>query len=314
MKREIQSLYVLKALSAFFVVLIHFPLSCQALITPVIRTAVPVFFIISGYFLVASDGSISKDKVKRGIVKMIKYVLLYNCLFVVFNYLFYGYATVYDELKWLLATAVLASPFGYHLWYLTAYLQVLIYLYVAMYIKRKFMFQVAPFLYLVGVVLMAWPGISILLGRNFMFLGIPCVLAGIYLRRHESAIMSWFMPRRRKVLLAAFFLTYLEYALRLGASINYGDFGLLTLPFSCILFLFSISFDKAVFPQWLVSIGKKYSLDIFIYHVMVGALLLKVEYFEQFTSIIGIVIFLLSWLLCIVLNRTQRFFSRFSMS
>lgn len=77
---------------------------------------------------------------------------------------------------------------------------------------------------------------------------------------------------------------------------------------------FSISFDKAVFPQWLVSIGKKYSLDIFIYHVMVGALLLKVEYFEQFTSIIGIVIFLLSWLLCIVLNRTQRFFSRFSMS
>lgn len=145
MKREIQSLYVLKALSAFFVVLIHFPLSCQALITPVIRTAVPVFFIISGYFLVASDGSISKDKVKRGIVKMIKYVLLYNCLFVVFNYLFYGYATVYDELKWLLATAVLASPFGYHLWYLTAYLQVLIYLYVAMYIKRKFMFQVAPF-------------------------------------------------------------------------------------------------------------------------------------------------------------------------
>ena len=64
---------------------------------------------------------------KRGIVKMIKYVLLYNCLFVVFNYLFYGYATVYDELKWLLATAVLASPFGYHLWYLTAYLQVLIY-------------------------------------------------------------------------------------------------------------------------------------------------------------------------------------------
>ena len=308
MKREIRSLYALKALSAFFVVLIHFPIFCEGLIAPIIRTAVPIFFIISGYFLVAPDGNISMEKVKHGIVKMIKYVLLYNCMFIIFNYLCYGYATKYDEFKWLFATAVLASPFGHHLWYLTAYLQVLIYLYVAIkYIKREFMFHIAPLLYLVGVVLIVWPGTPLLIVRNFMFLGIPCVLVGVYLRQHESAIMSWFISRRWKVLVATFLLAYFEYVLRRWVSIKYGDFGMLTLPFSCVLFLFSISFDKAVFPQWLVSIGRKYSLGIYVYHVMVGALLLKVGYFERFTSIIGIIIFLLSWFMCILLHRTQRF-------
>ncbi len=311
MKKEIQSLYVLKALSAFFVVLIHFPLFCQELIFPIIRTAVPVFFIISGYFLVAPDGSISVDKVRYGIIKMIKYVLLYNLLYLVFNYLCYGYFTIYGEYKKLFARAVLGSPFGYHLWYLTTYLEVLLCLYVVVkYVKRKFLLSIAPFLYLVGVVLMAWPGISILLGRNFVFWGIPCVLAGVYLRQHEQAIMHWFRLRRWKVLMVVFFLTYLEYALRHWVSINYGDYALLTLPFSCALFLFFISFDKTVFPQWLVSIGKKYSLDIYIYHVMVGILLLKVSFFEQLKPFIGVVIFLLSWFLSIFLHSGQRFFSR----
>ena len=206
MKKEIQSLYVLKALSAFFVVLIHFPLFCQELIFPIIRTAVPVFFIISGYFLVAPDGSISVDKVRYGIIKMIKYVLLYNLLYLVFNYLCYGYFTIYGEYKKLFARAVLGSPFGYHLWYLTTYLEVLLCLYVVVkYVKRKFLLSIAPFLYAALDCLMAWPGISILLGRNFVFWGIPCVLAGVYLRQHEQAIMHWFRLRRWKVLMVVFF-------------------------------------------------------------------------------------------------------------
>lgn len=252
------------------------------------------------------------ERVQHGIIKMIKYVLLYNLLYLIFNYLCYGYVTIYDEPKKLLARAALGSPFGYHLWYLTTYLEVLLYVYLVIrFIKRKFMFNIAPLLYLIGVVLIAWPGVSILLGRNFVFLGIPCVLAGVYLRQHELAIMRWFEPRRWKILMAAFFLTYLEYALRLWTSVNYGDYALLTLPFSCVLFLFFISFSKVPFPRWLVSIGKKYSLDIYIYHLMVGVLLLKIPFFEQLTPIIGIIIFLLTWFFSVLLHQGQKFFVQF---
>ena len=54
MGKKIYSLYLLKCICAFFVVGIHFPFYGKGLLLPLIVVAVPVFFIISGYFVCPS--------------------------------------------------------------------------------------------------------------------------------------------------------------------------------------------------------------------------------------------------------------------
>ncbi len=64
------SLYILKAICSFLIVFIHLPgIAFEAtILQPLMRIGVPVFFMISGYFLI-SDKSISIIKVTRQLKK-----------------------------------------------------------------------------------------------------------------------------------------------------------------------------------------------------------------------------------------------------
>lgn len=50
-RAEIPPLYALKALCALFVVIIHTNMIGKEALSPLVRIAVPVFYIITGYFL-----------------------------------------------------------------------------------------------------------------------------------------------------------------------------------------------------------------------------------------------------------------------
>lgn len=50
MKKAVPLIYSLKTLCAFAVVALHSDLYYKSLVIPLLRIAVPVFFIISGYF------------------------------------------------------------------------------------------------------------------------------------------------------------------------------------------------------------------------------------------------------------------------
>ena len=54
-RKSISSLYVLKAICAFLVVIIHFPMKYGYYFYPIVRIAVPCFFMISGYFLYSDN-------------------------------------------------------------------------------------------------------------------------------------------------------------------------------------------------------------------------------------------------------------------
>ena len=51
MKTKIQSLFLLKAICALFVVIIHFPLAGKIYLDPLIKASVPIFYMITGYFM-----------------------------------------------------------------------------------------------------------------------------------------------------------------------------------------------------------------------------------------------------------------------
>jgi len=51
MKKEISSLYILKAIGALFILMIHFHFFKSQYFEPLYKCGVLIFFIISGYFL-----------------------------------------------------------------------------------------------------------------------------------------------------------------------------------------------------------------------------------------------------------------------
>lgn len=79
-RKEIPSLYVLKALCALFVVMIHTDFVGKAYLSPVIRIAVPCFYILSGYFLYAGNAQKECSRAWRWVKKAF---LLAVCLDVI---------------------------------------------------------------------------------------------------------------------------------------------------------------------------------------------------------------------------------------
>nr|WP_302830143.1 acyltransferase family protein [uncultured Bacteroides sp.] len=65
MKKEIQSIYVLKAICALLVVGIHVPSMLTNPLSPITRMAVPCFFMISGYFIVSNKENWLDDKLLK---------------------------------------------------------------------------------------------------------------------------------------------------------------------------------------------------------------------------------------------------------
>lgn len=83
MRSQYHSLYLLKAIGVLFVLMIHF--SCYKIqyFEPLYRCGVPLFYIISGFFLYAKDESVQIQKVKRSIVKIVK-LILFSILYIIY--------------------------------------------------------------------------------------------------------------------------------------------------------------------------------------------------------------------------------------
>ena len=123
---------ILRILMAFFVVCQHISnYSLVDFILPQSRIAVPVFFIISGYFLYDKD----QAEVRRKIAKSFKHILkifLWSTLL----YMMYGIYDNYpdgnfDFLKvgpwklfvFIVSCSPLNFPYGFHLWFLIGLLE-----------------------------------------------------------------------------------------------------------------------------------------------------------------------------------------------
>lgn len=73
MKNENSPIYILKGICAILVVLIHTDFFLKPLWTPIYRTSVPIFYMISGYYLLNKEYSINQETIKRQLKKIIKY-------------------------------------------------------------------------------------------------------------------------------------------------------------------------------------------------------------------------------------------------
>ena len=186
---------VLKAICAFLIVCIHipFPGTIGDYFTVLTRIAVPIFFMITGYFYI--------DTVKRGrelyqIKKIFILVVSANLIWLLWDAFcaairsgmgsFFNRFTVKNLLKFLILNE---SPFSGHLWYLGAILYVLIIVLIADRLHcRKIIYFLIPLL-LIGDLAFGKYSIVIwgqeflyIIVRNFLFVGLPYFCIGQIIR------------------------------------------------------------------------------------------------------------------------------------
>lgn len=202
LENRTESVDVLKAISAFLIVCIHAPFSGEisAYFIVFARVAVPIFFMITGYFY--SD-TVVRHKEKHQIMKIF-------CLFVEANILFFIWNIVLNILKrdslvtyiQLISTGksilkflvLNESPLAGHLWYLGAILYVLmIALIVDKFNCRKVLYYLTPLLLVADLVfgkyslLILHREFPYILVRNFLCVGIPYFVIGNLVREKQCA-------------------------------------------------------------------------------------------------------------------------------
>ena len=197
------TLDVIKLIAAYFVVFIHvpFPGKFGVMIETAARFAVPVFFIVSGFFAYGNDLDKIKKKIRNIFSLFVFASVLYNALNIgtrilsesstVAEYIngFFDFSVI---LKMLLLNCTYSAD---RLWFLPA----LIYVYAAYYLARKLKLKdevifgisfagMAAHLFLGEVLLAFGTELPYEFLRNFLLMGIPFFGTGMFLKKHENKI------------------------------------------------------------------------------------------------------------------------------
>lgn len=250
-KTEIDSLYCLKALCAFFVLVIHSSMYGRDEIFFLLKIAVPCFYVISGYFLYGGDARKEISRAWRWTKKV-----LVTYLFLVLVYLaisLFVQGTV-DSAKMLLCGVAFGFSPSVHLWYLSALWQALV---VFCCVRRMRCWS--PLIVVAALVASAYLNGS----YRYSCLWALALIGGGYfaaqyrISRIPALILSLIFLACMVVVYFCYQDTMFEMALLAKSGYFFASLCLLAL---CVRFPhFSV--------PWLSSIGKYHSGNIYYYHM-----------------------------------------------
>jgi surface polysaccharide O-acyltransferase-like enzyme len=248
MKRYI-ALDYLKLIMAFLVITIHVPIFTQAPLLwfeishGIARVAVPIFFIINGFFFQPLLNN--SDKVKK--------YLLHLCLIYVVWQIIYLPFSFDPNPKYILVTIL----FGFrHLWYVPALIggTILLYFFHKNKINDKHLLFLAIVLYLLGDILMRMVpfqlfGITLIFKyiRSFLFFGFPFIFIGYYIRKYKQDKIVGYDSIKLFLLTAVLLIAFLVEAYFAYTQIlpgNYQDFYILLLPLCPLIFVCTLKISK----------------------------------------------------------------------
>ena len=312
-RASVSSLYILKALLAFFVVTCHAPILLPWVNIPGLATE--LFFAITGYFLYSEDLGKIQSRIWKSIKKVIPIMIFLQLLYlplappdwkspvVLFNWVFMGIAN-FDAV---------------HLWYLTSLLYSLItFSLFIRFTKGKYI----PVLFLC---VLGW----MILGDyryfidgkdgsiylfNFISRALPFLAMGYWIRANESVLLQ---RKWLNIYIVLWVLSCSENLLVHTLSQGQADGGFVEIfPLRFAFFMLIISYKELGQGTWLETIGDKYSGNIYYYHmaVIIGwkALSPHSPLLNQIYDYAGaFVVFFISLLIAILIERCSLLFKRF---
>jgi len=327
-KRRI-GLDFIKYICSFMIVCIHAEYFGKSYFEPVTRFAVPVFFMVTGYFY---SSVVSHGRELAQIKKIIRLFIYTSILYFTWTILVLladglSLSDYFQSFKnpwlWFIFIFLNGSFLSEHLWYIHALLYVLIIIYFFDRRScRKRLYKLIPFLLLGNVVLgnysIALFGQSFLLvcSRNFLFFGLPFFLLGDYFRHSGTGAGNRSLLM---VLILSVITSELENILLLKSGALYVSDCFISTPFmACSLFLLIIKNEghlSRCFFTSVASIGKKTATTIYVIHPIVIYYLDKfVDAVSKYTPVAQIVhlcsapftVFFISTLVALLLNKLKK--------
>lgn len=279
-----------KLIASFFVVFIHapFPGKTGELINCLACFAVPMFFMISGYFNYGADSSAIRRRTKHIFSLIVTGTLMYlvwGCISTELqggSTIAYLRAWIFDPIEIVQWVILHYHPYAGHLWYLNA----LAACYLLFWVYTKFwedgQIRYQPFYYLAlnlfvicfifGVLPPANNADPVNIGiRDGWLMGIPMFGAGLFLREYQDVIFRRFQLTGKKLLIVilagALFSILQWYAAKIGI-----------MPFGTIIEVIALMLLLASHPKlpagwkWLERLAVHFgpiSTWIYITHLMV---------------------------------------------
>lgn len=329
-----KGLDILKCIASFLVICIHSPFVGEIgkYFNVISRCAVPIFFMITGFFY---KQTLEKGKENKQIIKIIKLSIISNLLYFLFTILINvingesirlyinNTFTIKNILNWILFNE---SPIAGHLWYLNALLYVLIIVkFVNKYNKMKILHILTPFLLITDVIFGKYSLITIktevpyVLLRNFLIVGIPYFCIGNYIS--EAIYKKRYMkPRKRIYILCILFFiltSVLERAILINFNVNaIRDHYISTTFLSVFAFLYFLSYENNCIGkvvEHIAKIGREYCTEIYILHPII------ITIFSTFFGniiiyryISPIFIFVCTTIVCIILKKLINVFKNYT--
>lgn len=280
-EKRYDGLDALKIICSFLVVCIHAPFdgTFGIIFEDLCVVAVPCFFMISGFFF---PRILSKGKENKQLIKILKITTISLACYFVWTWLFYKIANldfsyIIDRLLSFNGAVKFVffneSLFGYHLWYMMAFVWVLLMVKIAnMMGMKKLLLCVSPLLFVPGILLGRYANLSLghfvalSFSRNCYFLGLPCFCMGWIVAENLAWIKS---KLNKKFLLAAviFFglMGPVEHQILtwFGCDAE-GDLFISTPFYALSVFLYFLLFFRG---ERLSNLGRKYSAGIYFVHV-----------------------------------------------
>ena len=257
------TLDVYKIIACFLVIFIHSHVVCTGDVywVAIARMAVPVFFMISGYYY---SSIIQMGKERHYFNKIVRLTLTFTILYGLLGFRHLGSVIGLENLtNWLLFNDL---PFGGHLWYLYALIYVLLIVrFVPQLIGSTKSAYISVILFVFNIILSY--NMETLYYRNFLFTGLPYFLLGDFLntkrvsvQRHSNTVYIL-----GTLFLLLFLIAEYKFNMKYG-FVTIKDHYVMLYPLCIVLFSFAIKNPNFNRNGKLSSCGKKYSTDIYLYH------------------------------------------------
>lgn len=276
--KRLYSIDLLKMLCAILVIFIHVWTPYRNYVLPITRCAVPCFFIISGYLVYSVNKLIFEEHLQRSVKNIFKIFVWSTILFAFIKFLLAFKNNDFDFLQLsTLRDFILfnENPFGFHLWYINAYLYtLLIIFFFAKKNKLIYIYRTIPFLLLMDLCLGKYSFVlwnkefPYTYTRNFLCVGIPYFSIGMLIKQYKKQILKFnylYLFTFSGIILFSLG-SMVEYKILVEFNKNTVRDHYISSTFLAIsLFLFFVTL-KSNKSTFLSRLGEKYSLYIYIFH------------------------------------------------
>lgn len=278
MKTKNRCFDFLKGMACIGVVFIHiiFPGIFGEIIIKAARFAVPLFFMISGYYLWNDNTEAIIQKIPEKIKRLVKLTIISVLIYALYAFIFDRGMYNVNFIRVILIALVINDTShlfcAWQLWYLIA----LIYTYIVIFYllkwnKLSLMRVTVPMLLVLRLALGFSDTYALVFHQSYLFAGIPYVLIGMYVAKlkAEEGISSKY---NRVFIVSAILGLLFSFIGIMNVPIKgIGEIG--TIVYSVCLFVLGACNGELVINRTIEKIGEKLSLFVYVMHVCIGSVL-----------------------------------------